>query len=85
MSRNAAGLFLDIKYDDYVYESEMLYNASKHKIKVSEASIPCIYGDEKSYVTKVHALKYILFIIGLLGRKFKIMIISNPIKAKLGI
>ena len=85
LSRNAAGLFLDIKYDDYVYESEMLYNASKHKIKVSEASIPCIYGDEKSYVTKVHALKYILFIIGLLGRKFKIMVISNPIRAKLGI
>ncbi len=84
ISRDAAGLFLDIKYDDYVYESEMIYRASEHEIKVSEAPIPCTYGDEKSYVTKVHALKYILFIIGLLGRKFKVRIISNPITAKLG-
>jgi hypothetical protein len=84
ISKDASGLFLDIKYDDYVYESEMLYIASEHKIKVSEAPIPCTYGDEKSYVTKIHALKYILFIIGLLCRKFKIRVISNPIKAKLG-
>ncbi|MCZ3365254.1 MULTISPECIES: glycosyltransferase family 2 protein [Methanobacterium] len=84
MSRDAAELFLDIKYDDYVYESEMLYKASEHEIEVNEASIPCTYGDEKSYVTKIHALKYILFIIGLLGRKFKVRIISNPIAAKLG-
>ena len=83
MSRDAAELFLDIKYDDYVYESEMLYVASGHEIEVNEASIPCTYGDEKSYVTKIHALKYILFIIGLLGRKFKVRIISNPIAAKL--
>jgi glycosyltransferase involved in cell wall biosynthesis len=84
MSRDAAELFLDIKYDDYVYESEMLYKASEHEIEVNEAPIPCTYGDEKSYVTKIHALKYILFIIGLLGRKFKVRIISNPIAAKLG-
>ncbi|OEC84438.1 MULTISPECIES: glycosyltransferase family 2 protein [Methanobacterium] len=84
MSRDAAELFLDIKYDDYVYESEMLYKASEHEIEVNEAAIPCKYGDEKSYVTKIHALKYILFIIGLLGRKFKVRIISNPIAAKLG-
>ena len=83
MSRDAAELFLDIKYDDYVYESEMLYKASEHEIEVNEAPIPCTYGDEKSYVTKIHALKYILFIIGLLGRKFKVRIISNPIAAKL--
>ncbi len=81
ISRNAAGLFLDIKYNDYVYESEMLYKAYEHKIKVNEAPIPCTYGDEKSYVTKVHALKYILFIIGLLGRKFKIRVVGNSINA----
>ncbi|MGB9979348.1 glycosyltransferase family 2 protein [Methanobacterium sp.] len=81
ISRDAAGLFLDIKYDDYVYESEMIYKASEHEIKVSEAPIPCTYGDEKSYVTKVHALKYILFIIGLLGRKFKIRVVGSPINA----
>lgn len=83
MSRDAAGLFLDIKYDDYAYESEMLYRASEHKIKVSEGPIPCTYGDETSHVTKVHAFKYLLFIIGLLGRKFKVRIISNPITARL--
>jgi glycosyltransferase involved in cell wall biosynthesis len=81
ISRNAAGLFLDIKYNDYLYESEMFYRAARHKIKVSEAPIPCTYGDEKSYVTKMHALKYILFIIGLLGRKLKIRVTGNPIKA----
>jgi glycosyltransferase involved in cell wall biosynthesis len=81
ISRNAAGLFLDIKYNDYLYESEMFYRAARHNIKVSEASIPCTYGDEKSYVTKMHALKYILFIIGLLGRKLKIRVTGNPIKA----
>ena len=81
ISRNAAGLFLDIKYNDYLYESEMFYRATRHKIKVSEAPIPCTYGDEKSYVTKMHALKYILFIIGLLGRKLKIRVTGNPIKA----
>lgn len=81
ISRNAAGFFLDIKYNDYLYESEMFYRAARHKIKVSEAPIPCTYGDEKSYVTKMHALKYILFIIGLLGRKLKIRVTGNPIKA----
>ena len=81
ISRNAAGLFLDIKYNDYLYESEMFYRAARHNIKVSEAPIPCTYGDEKSYVTKMHALKYILFIIGLLGRKLKIRVTGNPIKA----
>ena len=62
----------------------MLYKASEHEIEVNEVAIPCTYGDEKSYVTKIHALKYMLFIIGLLGRKFKVKIISNPIAAKLG-
>jgi glycosyltransferase involved in cell wall biosynthesis len=79
MSRNAAGLFLDIKYDDYVYESEMIYRAAKHKIKVSEAPIPCTYGNEKSYVTKMHALKYALFIIKLLGRKLKTKVTGSSI------
>ena len=81
MSRNAAGLFLDIKYDDYVYESEMICRAAKHKIKVSEAPIPCTYGNEKSYVTKMHALKYILFIIGLVGRKLKTKVTGSSINA----
>jgi glycosyltransferase involved in cell wall biosynthesis len=85
MSRCAAGLFLDIKYDDYVYESEMLYEASKNNLKVGEAPIPCTYGNEKSYVTKVHALRYVLFIMGLLGRKLKIRVVSSPIGVKCAI
>jgi glycosyltransferase involved in cell wall biosynthesis len=85
VSRHAAGLFLDIKYDDYVYESEMLYNASKNNIKVDEAPIPCTYGNEKSYVTKIHALRYVLFIMRLLGRKLKIRVVSSPIRVKCAI
>ncbi len=82
MSRNAAGLFLDIKYDDYVYESEMIYRASKNNIKINEAPIPCTYGNEKSYVTKIHALKYILFIVKLLSQKWGIRVTGRPIEIK---
>lgn len=82
MSRDAAGLFLDIEYNDYIYESEMLYKAYKNGVKVNEASIPSTYGNEKSYVTKVHAMKYVLFIIRLLGRKLKIRVIGRPIGIK---
>lgn len=82
MSRDVSGLFLDIKYDDYVYESEMIYKASQHKTKVGEAVIPCTYGDEKSYVTKIHALKYILFIVLLLSRRLKIRVTGSPINTK---
>jgi len=82
ISCDAAGLFLDIGYDDYVYESEMIYKASKNNIKIDETSIPCTYGDETSHVTKVHALKYVLFIMKLLGRKLKIKFISRPFGTK---
>lgn len=85
MSRDIAGLFLDIKYDDYVYESEMLYKAFKHRIKISETPIPCTYGDEKSYVTKMHVLKYLLFILRLLGRKLKIKAVNGPFEVKCAI
>lgn len=82
MSPNAARLFIDIKYDDYVYESEMLYKASKNNIKVGEAPIPCTYGNETSYVTKMHAVKYILFIMRLLGRNLRIRFTGRPITIK---
>lgn len=71
ISSNVARLFLDIGYDDYIYESEMLYRASKNNIKIKEVSIPSTYGVEKSYVKAKHALKYIIFILRLLIRRIK--------------
>ncbi|AEG17224.1 glycosyltransferase family 2 protein [Methanobacterium paludis] len=71
ISNDAAKLFLDIKYDDYVYESEMFYVASKNNITIEEASISCKYGDEKSYVTWRSVLNYIFFILMILLRKLK--------------
>lgn len=71
LSKDVSTLFLDIKYDDYVYESEMLYTASKNNIKIKEISIPSTYGLEKSHVSKIHVLRYILFIIKLFTRKIR--------------
>lgn len=82
MSRDVAELLLDIKYDDYVYESEMLYKASKNNIKVNEAAIPCKYGNEESHINKIHVLKYILFITRLVSRKLKIRAINSSIELK---
>ena len=76
LSRDVAKLFIDIKYDDYIYESEMFYRASKNSIIVEEVAIGCTYGIEKSYVTKWHVLIYILFIIRLLFRKLKIRLLK---------
>jgi len=66
-----ARIFLDIDYDDYVYESEMLYKAYKNKIRVVEVAIPCDYHEEKSHITKKHVVNYIFFVINLLMRKLK--------------
>jgi glycosyltransferase involved in cell wall biosynthesis len=71
LSRDVANLFVDIKYDDYIYESEMFYRASKNSIIIEEVAIDCKYGIEKSYVTKWHVLLYILFIIRLMFRKLR--------------
>ncbi len=71
ISSDVARLFLDIEHDDYIYESEMLYRASKNNIRLKEVSVPSTYGVEKSYVTAKHALKYIIFILGLLMRRIK--------------
>lgn len=82
MSRDAARLFLDIKYDDYIYESEMIYKAYKNNVTVKETSIPCIYGNEESHVNKIHVLRYILFITRFLGRRLKIRAINSSIEIK---
>lgn len=71
ISKDAAKLFLNIKYDDYVYESEMFYVASKNNIIIKEAPISCKYGDEKSYVTWRSIFNYIFFILILLLRRSK--------------
>jgi len=71
ISSDILNLFIDIKYDDYVFESEMLYKASKNNIKIKEIKIACDYGTEKSYVTLKNALNYVIFIIIHLLMKFK--------------
>lgn len=71
LSRDVANLFVDITYDDYIYESEMFYRASKNSIVIEEVPIGCTYGIEKSYVTKWHVLLYIFFIIRLMFRKLR--------------
>ena len=70
ISTKSAPLFLYIPYDDYVYESEVLYQASKNNLIVDEKPIQCIYGEEKSYVRTWHVFHYISFILRLLLRKF---------------
>lgn len=71
LSKDVANLFVDIKYDDYIYESEMFYRASKNSIIIEEVAIECTYGIEKSYVTKWHVLLYILFIVRLMFRRLR--------------
>lgn len=61
LSIRAAKLFLNIEYDDYVYESEMIYQSCKHNLNLKEVPIPSQYGHEKSHITFRHALNYFLF------------------------
>jgi glycosyltransferase involved in cell wall biosynthesis len=60
-SSDIAKHFLEIRYDDYVYESEMLYRAFKNNIRIKEVSIPAIYSVEKSHIKTKHALNYIIY------------------------
>lgn len=75
-SQEAARVFLDIPYDDYEFESEMLYQAALNDLSVREMSIPSSYHGEKSYITWIKILKYIYYIFKLLlrnvGRRIKI-------------
>ncbi|KAF5076442.1 Undecaprenyl-phosphate mannosyltransferase [anaerobic digester metagenome] len=71
ISKDAAKLFLDISYDDYVYESEMIHRASTNDLVIREAPISCRYGHEKSYITWINVLHYISFILKLILRKIK--------------
>ncbi len=67
-SRDAARVFLDIPYDDYEFESEMLYQASLNDLNVKEIPIPSSYNGEKSYITWIKILKYTYYIFKLILR-----------------
>lgn len=67
----AACVFRDIPYDDYEFESEMLYQASLNNLTVKEVAIPTLYHGEKSYITSVKIIKYIYYILKLLLRDLK--------------
>lgn len=71
ISPRAARLFLDIPYNDYVYESEVLYLASKKNLLINEKAISCTYGSEKSYITGISIFNYIIFTLKLFLRKLK--------------
>lgn len=70
ISKKAAPLFVEISYNDYVYESEFILISSENGLLVDERPIDCMYGDEKSYVRFKHVIHYIMFTIHLLLRKF---------------
>ncbi|MGZ7135927.1 MAG: glycosyltransferase family 2 protein, partial [Methanobacterium sp.] len=70
-SREAALTFLDIPYNDYIYESEMFYQASKKGIVIEETEISCDYHEEKSYINWINILKYTFFVFILIFRRYK--------------
>jgi glycosyltransferase involved in cell wall biosynthesis len=67
----SAPLLLDIPYNDYIYESEVIFQAAKNNLKFDEISIKCTYGEEKSYIRIWHVLKYIIFILTRIIYKFR--------------
>jgi len=69
ISKKAAPFFVEIPYNDYVYESEVLCKASENNLVVDERQIECIYDTEKSYVRFRHVIHYIIFTLNLLTRK----------------
>ncbi|MGZ7209269.1 MAG: glycosyltransferase family 2 protein [Methanobacterium sp.] len=70
-SREAALAFLDIPYNDYIYESEMFYQASKQEMVIEETEISCDYHEEKSYINWINILKYTFFVFILIFRRYK--------------
>lgn len=69
ISSNIVHIFLDIEYDDYVYESEFIYRASKNGLMIKEKPIICFYRNEKSHITGINVLTYILFLFKLILRE----------------
>jgi glycosyltransferase involved in cell wall biosynthesis len=71
LSSDVAQYFINIPYNDYVYESELIYQASKNNVTIEEKPIPCSYNNEKSYITWINILNYTLFLIKLPLRELK--------------
>jgi hypothetical protein len=71
ISSDIAHYFINIPYNDYIYESELIYQASKKNVIINEKSIPCTYKNEKSYITWINVLNYTLFLITLPLRELK--------------
>ncbi len=71
ISSKSALLFLNIPYNDYVYESEVIYQAAENNLIVDERSIKCTYGEEKSYIRTWHVFRYIIFILNRILHKFR--------------
>jgi glycosyltransferase involved in cell wall biosynthesis len=61
-NEKAGQIFRVIPYNDYEFESEMLYQASLHNLMFKEIGIPSSYKGEKSYITGVKIIKYIYYI-----------------------
>jgi glycosyltransferase involved in cell wall biosynthesis len=70
ISIKSAILFLDIPYNDYIYESEVIYRAAKYNLIVDEKSIKCNYDEEKSYIKIWHVFNFIKFVISRFICKF---------------
>lgn len=70
-SQDAARVFIDITYDDYEFESEMLFQASLNNLSIKEIHTPSSYKGEKSYITWIKILKYTYYILKLLLRDLK--------------
>jgi glycosyltransferase involved in cell wall biosynthesis len=71
ISSDIAHYFINIPYNDYVFESELIYQASKKVMIIKEKPIPCTYKNEKSYITWNNVLNYTLFLIKLPLRELK--------------
>jgi len=70
-NEKSAMIFKKIPYNDYEFESEMLYQASLNNLMVKEMAIYSSYKGEKSYITGVKILKYIYYIFKLFLRDLK--------------
>lgn len=70
ISPDAARILIDITYKDYVFESESLYQAYKNNMRVGEKAVTCSYMGEKSYISWLNVLNYIIFVFKLLLREF---------------
>ncbi|MBC7119307.1 MAG: glycosyltransferase family 2 protein [Methanobacteriaceae archaeon] len=69
ISADQAQLLLEIPYDDYIYESELIRVAAAHGLIIDEVPIGCHYDMEKSYIGLSDLLKYIIFITQALSHK----------------